>query len=152
VEKVLVMKQEIQNFIQSKTIAVVGASSNRKKFGNTVYRGLKEKKYTVFPVNPRADTVEGDRSYPDLKSIPEPVEAAIVVTSPQIADRVVDEALEKGINRIWFQQGADFSASVDKAKKAGMEVVSKKCIFLYAPPVTGGHAFHRFFVKLFGKL
>ena len=146
------MKQEIQNFIQSKTIAVVGASRDRKKFGNAVYRGLKEKGFTVFPVNPGVDTVEGDRSYPDLRTVPGPVEAAVVVTAPPKAERVVDDALEKGINRIWFQQGADFSDAVEKAREKGMEVVSKKCIFLYAPPVTGGHAIHRFFVKLFGKL
>ena len=146
------MNQEIQNFIQSKTIAVVGASNSRKKFGNSAYRGLRDKDYIVIPVNPKSDTIEGDRCFPDLKSIPDVVDAAIVLTSPQNADKIVDDALEKGIKKIWFQQGADFSESVEKAKKAGLDVVSKKCIFLYAPPVTGGHAIHRFFVKLFGKL
>jgi predicted CoA-binding protein len=146
------MNQEIQNFIDSKTIAVVGASSSRKKFGNAVFRGLKEKGYTVFPVNPNAEIVEGDKSYPDLKSIPEPVDAAIILTSPENTDKIIEDAVGKRIDKIWFQQGADFSDAVERAKEAGLEVVSKKCIFLYAPPVKGGHAVHRFFAKLFGRL
>jgi len=146
------MNPNIQSFIESKTIAVVGASSAKKKFGNAVFRGLKEKNYTVYPVNPNAEEIEGDKSYPDLKSIPVDIEAAIVVTSPEKAEGVVEDALEKGVRKIWFQQGADFTRAVEKAEKAGLGVVSKKCIFLYAPPVSGGHAFHRFLVKLFGKL
>ena len=146
------MNPVIQSFIESKSVAVVGASSSKKKFGNVVFRGLKEKNYTVYPVNPNVETVEGEACYPDLRSIPFEVEAAIVLTSPGNADRIVDDAIEKKVKRLWFQQGADFSRSVEKARQAGLDVVSKKCIFLYAPPVSGGHSVHRFFVKLFGKL
>lgn len=146
------MNQNIQDFIESATIAVVGVSTSRKKFGNSVYRGLKEKGYNVFPVNPFAEAVEGERCFPDLTSIPEPVEAAIILTKPKNSEGIVEDARNKGIKKIWFQQGADFSKQVEKAQKAGMAVVSKKCIFMYAPPVKGGHALHRFFAKLFGKL
>ncbi|MFQ6082089.1 MAG: CoA-binding protein [Candidatus Aminicenantia bacterium] len=146
------MKEEIQNFIESKNIAVVGASPSRKKFGNTAYRALKSRGYNVFPVHFGAKSVEGDTCFQDLMSLPAEVEAALIVISPEKANRVIGDAVRAGIKKIWFQQGADFTEAAEKAKSSGMEVVTGKCILLYAPPVKGFHAAHRFFVRLFGKL
>ncbi|MFC2158011.1 CoA-binding protein [Acidobacteriota bacterium] len=146
------MDEVISRFIESRNIAIIGASTSKKKFGNVVYRELKSKGYTVFPVNPNAESVEGDRTYPDVKSLPPKVDAAVVVTPPDLADRIVEEAISHGLKKIWFQQGAESAPAVEKALEAGLDVVSKKCIMMYAPPVKGFHSFHRFLAGIFKRL
>ena len=146
------MDEVISRFVESRNIAIVGASTSRKKFGNVIYRDLKTKGYNVYPVNPKAETIEGDRAYPDVKGLPPEVEVAVVVTSPDRADGIVDEALIHGLRKIWFQQGAESDPAIKKAAEAGMDVVSKKCIMMYTPPVKGLHAFHRFLARLFKRL
>jgi len=146
------MQPEIQNFITSKDIAILGASPSGKKFGNYIYKTLRKKGYNLYIVHPTAETIEGDKAFDNIKSLPDNVESALIAISPDKADTVINDAIEKGIKRIWFQQGADFSAPAAKAKSAGIEVVSGKCILMYAQPVTGLHAVHRFFAKLFGRL
>jgi len=140
-------REEICN---SKHIAVIGVSD--KKFGGAIYKTLKKNGYTVYPVHPNKTVFDGDRCFPSVKELPEDVKMAIVAVSAAAAIKVTDEAIETGLTHLWFQQGADFSETVAKADKAGIKTVSKKCILMYAQPVTGIHAFHRFLARLFGKL
>jgi len=146
------MLPEIQYFINTKHIAIVGAGSSGKKFGNYVYKELKKKGYTVYPVHPTAETIEGDKVYNNLQSLPDDVDAAFIAIKPEKAETVIDNAIAKGIKHLWFQQGADFSRPAAKAEAAGIKTVTDKCILMYAEPVGGIHAFHRFIWKLFGKL
>jgi predicted CoA-binding protein len=146
------MQKEIESFIASRNVAVVGVSTSGKKFGNVIYRTLKSRGFNVLPVHPSAETLEEDRCYPDLAGLPEGYDAAVIATSPVHAAGVVDKAIEGQIKKIWFQQGADFSEAIERARAAGMDVVSGKCILLYAPPVTGLHGVHRFFARLLGTL
>ena len=146
------MDEAASSFIESKTVAVVGASTSRKKFGNIVYRDLKAKGYDVYAVNPNAGRIEGDVCYPTIQDLPSDVEAAVVVTSPDQAEGIVDDSFARGLKKIWFQQGAESPSAVKRAEDRGLTVVSRKCIMMYAPPVKGFHAFHRFLAKLFKKL
>jgi len=146
------MTSEIQNFITSKHIAVLGASPSGKKFGNAIYRELRSKEYQVYPVHPTAESIENDRAYNSLKALPGEVTAAVFAISPDKALIAVDDAIAHGVKRIWFQQGANFKLAVEKARAAGIETVTKKCILMYAPPVKSLHAVHRFFAKIFGRV
>ena len=146
------MNEAVENFFDSKGFAVVGASSRRMKFGNMAYRTLKKKGYTVYAVNPNAETVNGDRCYPNVLLLPEGVEAAVVVIPPEKAFDLIDKVAEKGINKLWCQQGADFSDFAEKARQRGMEVVTDRCVLMYAEPVSGIHRVHRYFARLFNKL
>jgi predicted CoA-binding protein len=96
--------------------------------------------------------VGGDKCYRLLAELPDAVESLIICTKAEHAPALVLEAKENGIKRLWFQQGADFSEAIVAAEQADINQVNGKCILMYAPPVTGIHAVHRFFVKLFGKL
>jgi len=146
------MQPEIQNFINSKYIAILGAAPSGKKFGNYAYRDLKKRGYKLYPVHPSAGTIEGDKAFDNLKSLPDNVDSALIVIAPDKADDVVDDAVAKGVKCLWFQRGADFSKPAAKAEAAGIRTVTGKCILMYAEPVGGIHAIHRFFTKLFGKL
>jgi predicted CoA-binding protein len=142
----------LDHFFESKGIAIVGASSRRMKFGNMAYRNLKKKGYPVYAVNPNAETVNGDRCYPNVLLLPEEVDAAVVVIPPEKAFGLIEKVSEKGIKKLWCQQGADFSDFAERARQRGMEVVTDRCVLMYAQPVTGIHRVHRYFAKLFKKL
>jgi len=141
--------KDAAEFVKSQRFAIVGVS--RRKFGGSIYRALKARGFTVYPVHPALTTYDGDHCFRTLREIPEGVEAAVIAVSPFHADEVVRDARAAGIKRLWFQQGADFRDVALMAEAYGIKTVTGKCILLYAGEVTGIHAFHRFFVKIFGK-
>ena len=144
--------ETVNEFVSQKKIAVVGVSRKPQKFGSGVYRELKEKGYTVYPINPNAETIGDDTCYPSLKELPEAVDGAVLVVHPEQTDAVVRDAKEAGITRIWMQQGSQSQSAIDYCDENGISVVSKHCIFMFAEPVTSIHKFHRFFKKVFGGM
>jgi len=134
-----------------KSIAVVGVSQKNIKFGVSAFRELKKRGYEVYPVHHSTDKLDGVKCYRSVSHLPLVPDCVLVTVKPEAASEVVEQAVAKGVRMIWFQQGADFSAAVDKARQAGLKVVSRKCILLYTEPVAGIHRVHRFFSKLFGK-
>ena len=85
-------KKEVDQFLSLKTLAVVGVSSNKQKFGSMAYLDLKTKGYTVYPVNPKLTEFDGTKCYPSLKALPKGVEGAVLVIHPVDADQVVKDA------------------------------------------------------------
>ncbi len=104
--------------------AVVGASRDRSKYGNAVYRDLRAAGYRVLAVNPNSAEVEGDPAWPTLSTLPERPDVVDFVTPPAVTERVVDEALHLGIPRLWFQPGAESPAALERARAAGAVVVT----------------------------
>lgn len=94
-----------ETMLQKKIWAVIGANDNPDKFGNIIYRKLKDEGYEVYPVNPLYSEVEGDKCYPDLRSIPEKPEVLDMVVSPKRGKAFIEEAAELGIEYIWLQPG-----------------------------------------------
>ncbi len=120
----------IDEFLALKSLAVGGASRNRSKFGNRVFLDLRRKGYTVYPVNPNTGEVEGDRCFPDLASLPEPVEGLVLVTPPEVSLELVRQALQAGIRRVWLQPGAESYAVLDFCADNGITVISDECIMV----------------------
>jgi uncharacterized protein len=142
----------VNDFISCKTVAVVGVSRTGRKFGNTILNELRGKGYHVVPVNPAADSIGGERCYPDLRSIPPPVDGIITVVPPAETARVVQEAIAAGIRRVWMQQGSASDDAVRLCEKNGVSFIRNECILLYAAPVNGIHGFHRWVWRMFGRL
>lgn len=145
-------KAEVDDFISQKTLAVVGVSKKKGKFGSTVYRELKSKGYRVFPVNPNVDDFEGEKCYHSLKELPEGAEGAVVVVSPKVAKEVVRDAAAAGIRRIWLQQGAESQEAIALCKEHGINVIHNHCILMFAEPTGFPHKIHRYIWRLLGKL
>jgi len=143
---------EVNDFVSTKNLAVVGVSRNGKKFGNAILKELKSKGYNLFPVNPNADEIEGEKCYPNLQSISEEAEGAILVVPPEQSEKVVKKAVEVGINKIWLQQGAESEKAIQLCKDHNISVVHGECILMFAEPVKSFHSFHRWIWKLIGKL
>lgn len=118
------MREMVADFAGRRTWAVVGASNNREKYGNTVYRVLRERGYHVYPVHPTEETVEGDRAYPDVRSLPPGVEVLSVVIPPARVPPVLDAAVAAGISRVWLQPGAESAAVLERAAALGLHTVA----------------------------
>jgi hypothetical protein len=92
----------VQDFLAQKKIAVVGVSDKRETGCNLAYKKFKETGYQVYAVNPRLTAFDGAPCYPDLKSIPEKPEAAFILTSPKVAEQVVQQCVDLGVRRVWM--------------------------------------------------
>jgi len=145
-------KKLVDDFIAQKKIAVVGVSRKKTKFGNAIYKELKQKGYDVFPVNPHITTFEGDTCYPDLLSLPEKVDAMIINVSPAQTEKVVREAKEAGIKRVWLQQGSQSEAAVKYCEENGIDCVSNECVLMFAQPSAFIHRAHKWIWGVLGKL
>jgi uncharacterized protein len=142
----------IQQFVSAKTIAVAGVSATGKGFGSFAYSELKKRGYRVMAVHPKASAVHGDPCWPSFARLPEPVERALVVVKPDLAEVVVREAAAAGVRRIWLQQGAESPSAIRAGEELGLDVVHGHCILMFAEPVGSFHGFHRWIWKLIGKI
>jgi predicted CoA-binding protein len=145
------MDQKIQDFVNSKRIAVVGVSRTPQKMGNGIYTELKQRGYEVFGVNPNLETIGADMCYPSLAELAGKVDAVVICVHPQQSAGVLRDAAAAGIKKVWLQQGSQSLETIKAAKESGLDPVTGKCILMYAGEVTSIHAFHRFFAKLFGQ-
>ncbi len=145
------MKSEVKEFIKSKRFAVVGVSRDPKKFGNTIYREMKSRGYEVYGVHPSADEIAGEIYYASLPALRGRVDAAILCTKPEKVEPLLKDAAGAGIHNVWLQQGAESKGAIEAGKNLGLNLIAGKCILMYAEPVKSFHAFHRSFVKLFGR-
>ncbi len=146
------MNPAVEDFIQSRRLAVVGVSRSPKKFGCTIYNELKQRGYQLFIVHPEAKEIAGERCYSDLAAVKGQVDGVVVCVSPAKVPQVIREAAAAGINKIWLQMGAENPQVPGLARELGVTVISGKCILMYAKPVTGFHNFHRVFARIFGQL
>lgn len=118
------IQKQIDGFLAGERYAVVGASTNRSKYGNKVLRAYGQAGKTAYPVNPSATEIEGLQSYPDLASLPSEVDGISIITPPAITAQVIDAAIEAGIPRIWIQPGAENAEAIERARAKGIDVIA----------------------------
>ena len=151
------IEQAAQDFLSCRRIAVAGVSHAPKGHGsNAVYLRLRERGFETFAVNPNAETVEGDRAYPDLHSIPGGVEAVVIGTRPEHAESIVREASELGIKHVWMHRSVDAgSVSVEAAafgRAHGMTVIEGGCPLMFGEASDGGHKVMCWVLKMTGRV
>ena len=147
-----ITRKDIERFFEPRKLAIAGASRNPKKFGNQIFKELLNRGYEVFPVNPHADEIEGVKCYHSVSDIPGEVKSLLIVTPREHTDEVLREAINKGISNIWVQQMSETEDTIKIAEEYQVDVIYKKCIFMFAEPVAGIHKFHRTIVRIFGRL
>lgn len=118
------LEQRIRDFMASGPYAVVGASSDRDKYGNKVLRAYQQHGQEVYPINPRADQIEGLKAYPDLASLPVKVRGVSIITPPKITEQVVKDAAAAGVAFVWMQPGAESDEAVRIAEGLGLQVIA----------------------------
>lgn len=106
-----------------KTVAVIGASNNRAKFGNKALRAFRNHGDTVIPINPNESVVEGLKAYASVLDVPGPIDMATVYVPAEVGEQLMEDLAKKGIKEIWLNPGADEPAVVARAQSLGLEPV-----------------------------
>jgi hypothetical protein len=132
-------QERVQDFLAQKRIAVCGLSRTKDSGAGAVYLRLRENGYQVFPVHPTAEALHGDPCYPTLSAIPGSVDAVFVMNSPDVSEKIVDEAIRLGIKRVWmhnntFMPSSVSQTAVERCRAAGVNVISVGCPMMFLKP------------------
>lgn len=144
-------------FLSQQRIAVTGVSRSPDQHGaNVVYQRLKECGYTVFAVNPNADTIDGERAYPNLAAIPGGVEAVVIGTSAAHAPDTMREIVDLKIPYAWMHRSFGAGSVSEEAtaigRDAGVLVIDGGCPLMFGKTSDGGHRFMCKMLKMTGKV
>ena len=107
----------------SKVVAVIGASSDRTKFGNKAVRAFARQGYTVVPIHPREQEVEDWKAYASVLDVPGAIDMATMYLPPSLGERVLEELAKKGIQEVWINPGAESPALVERARELGLRTM-----------------------------
>lgn len=144
-----VSRREAEDFLRLSRLAVIGASADRTKFANSVYRALGEREAgSVVAVHPSAEPIEGDRSYASVADVPGSIDGAIVMVSIPHAKAAVEQCLDAGIRSIWLFRGiggpgATSDETVELCERRGATVIAGACPLMFLEHARGMHRLHR---------
>jgi len=112
----------------ARTIAVVGLSPDPRRPSHGVARYLQRAGYRIIPVNPNVDAVLGERAYPSLRQIPQPVDVVEVFRRSEFVGPIVDDAIAIKASAVWLQDGVVDEAAAERARASGLDVVMDDCM------------------------
>lgn len=153
------INKQAEEFLTQKRIAVVGVS-RKQGTGNGIFTSLRGRGYEVYPVNPNATEVMGETCYPNLKAIPGGVDAAVIVTRPEITEEVVHDCAEAGVSHVWMHYNALFGASNSSVSDAAVaycqehdiNVIAGGCPLMFGEGADMGHKCMRWILGVTGGL
>ncbi|MFQ6116252.1 MAG: CoA-binding protein [bacterium] len=151
--------RKVKTFLSLDRIAVAGITHTQESVANNIYHRLKNSGHTVFPVNPHMDTFEGKPCFPDVKTIPHGVEGVVIVTRPEITEKIVSQCAEAGVHMVWMHRSLGFmgegsvsETAVEFCKENGIEVIAGACPMMFCEPVDFGHKCFRWILRISGKM
>lgn len=119
----------IANLLQSShTIAVVGLSDKSWRPSHGVSEYMQRAGYKIIPVNPELEEVLGERCYPDVESVPEPIDIVNIFRRPELVPEIVEAAIRVGAKAVWMQEGVVHEKAAARARAAGLTVVMDRCL------------------------
>src|ERR1039457_2578167 len=147
--------ETIEDFLAQKRIAMAGISRDPKSFSANLFEELCQRGYDVVPVNPNTAELQGRRCFAHVQDIQLPVEAVLLMTSPEATEAVVNDCAEAGIRRVWMYRATGKGSVSPKAvafcEEQGIEVVPGQCPFMFLPDSAGVHRLHGFFRQIIGR-
>jgi len=148
------MKEIIQDFLDDKKLAIVGASGKKENFGRSIMTELSKAGYEVYPVNPNCEQVEGIPCVPTVKDLPEEVKGVILAIPAALSEEVVSQCVGTPVKRVWMIKGMGRGAYSEEAheicKANNIDVVYGFCPMMFFG--KGMHQFHLWLRKSFSKL
>jgi len=118
------MDEQIEAFFTSPAYGVLGASSTRSKYGNKVLRCYLQNNKKVYPVNPKEKSIEGLDCVPTGFDLPAKGESISIISPPAVTEKIVEQAIQKGIKNIWMQPGAESVSAIEKARQHQINVIA----------------------------
>jgi len=150
------LREAAEEFLTQRRIAVAGVSRDDKQPANLIYRRLRSNGYEVFPVNPNAEEVEGDRCFASVAAIPGGVDGVVVATAPAMTDRVVADCAQAHVPRVWIHRGMGPGSTSDTAvefcHEHGISVIPGGCPNMFGPTADPGHKCMRGMLRITGRL
>ena len=149
-------KQQVDDFLALKRLAVVGVSRDPKHFSHVLWQELRQRRYEAIPVNPNTTELDGQRCYARVQEIQPPVDGVLVMTPASETAQVVRDCVEAGVDHVWMHKGAGGGAgavdptAVALCEEHGIELVAGQCPFMFLPGTPFFHGVHGFFRKLTG--
>jgi predicted CoA-binding protein len=123
--------ESIKAFLTKKNVfAVVGASRDPRKYGYQVYKDLKNAGYEVYPVNPKAQEILGDKCYPSLENLSIKPDVVDVVVPPEVTEQVVETCKKLGIKKVWMQPGSESGDAIKFCEENGIQIVHGMCVMI----------------------
>jgi len=126
------MENTVKSFLNQKSFVIAGSFRNETKYAYRILKKLKDKGYTVYPVNPGIKEVDRIKCYANVNDIQEEVDVANLVTPPAVTEKIVVDCKKKGIKKIWLQPGAESQKAIRFCKENNMEIVYGICVLIEA--------------------
>jgi predicted CoA-binding protein len=146
------MPTSVAAFLDGKRIVVAGVSRSGTAPANAIFRRLRDTGHEVIAVNPNAADVEGEPCYPDVRSVPGPIDGVMVATHPAASADVARDALARGVRHIWFHRsfgsGSVAPEAIQACRLGGVEPIVGGCPLMYCQPVDPAHRFFRWWLRL----
>ena len=150
------MPSNVAAFLAGRRFAVAGVSRQSQQAANAIFRKLRSSGFEVLPVNPNATEVESAQSYPDLISIPGPLDGVVIATHPRDALGIVRQCGDQGVRQVWFHrsfgEGSVSNEAVQECKARGIQCIVGGCPMMYCEPVDLSHRCMRWLLRLGGKV
>ena len=146
---------QVCDFLSRRRVAVVGVSRNPQDFSRSVFREFADRGYDVVPVHPGVAEIEGRQCFGRIPEISPPVDAALLMTRPEVTDQVVRECAESGVTCVWMHRsggpGAVSPAAVEFCEAHGISVVAGECPLMFLPEPAFPHRLHRLIRRITGR-
>jgi uncharacterized protein len=153
---VITLRQACEEFLAQPRIAVVGVSRDPKQPANLIYRRLRDAGHEVFAVNPNANELEGDRCFAAVTEIPNAVDGVVIVTTPEVAQKVAVECAAAGVPRVWLHRGIGPGSTSKQAvaycREHAISVIPGGCPNMFGATADPGHRCMRVMLRLTGKI
>ena len=144
------MPSDYEKFWEHASFAVVGDTA-KKGFPKLTYGALRQQGRKVFAVDPSVGEIEGDKTYPDLQSLPEKVDAAVLEVPKEETEDWVGKAADAGIRNVWIHMNRDTPEALALAKERDLDVLTGTCAVMYVKPGFTYHTLHKWVNQLTGK-
>jgi predicted CoA-binding protein len=148
--------ESVARFLSGRRFVVAGVSRSPQQPANAVMRKLRSCGFEVVPVNPQAQELEGVPCYPDLASVPGPIDGVIIATHPDIAAQVVQQAHGRGVKQVWFHRsfgaGSVSQEALRECRELGVDAIVGGCPLMYCQPVDVGHRCMRWWLGRQGRV
>lgn len=145
----MITKTQIDDFLSLPNIAIFGVSSHAHKFGNDLYKSLRQQGKSVFPIHHSLQEFEGEKCFSSLSQLEANPNGVVVCVHKTKAMDIVRECNARGIRYVWLQKGSESPEVVEYCQNNGIEVIYGYCLLMFLEPVHSVHKFHRFLSRAF---
>ena len=149
------LRDKVDDFLGQKRIGVAGVTRSAQNTADFIYNKFRGAGYNVIPINPNAETYDGQTCYPDVKSVPGGIDGVVLVTRPDVTLQVVKDCAEAGVKRVWmhrsFGEGSVSEEAAAFCQANGISVIAGACPMMYLEPDIG-HSCLRFILGVTGGL